>query len=99
MLDPWWNPAVEAQAVDRVHRIGQKNSVLIYRMIAPGTVEERIEELKQEKRELFSAVVGDIPDMTDWTRHFSSLDALIRLSDSPAAEAAAEAAPEREQEA
>jgi SNF2 family DNA or RNA helicase len=98
LLDPWWNPAVEAQAVDRVHRIGQKNSVFIYRMIAPGTVEERIEELKQEKRELFSAVVGDIPDMTDWTRHFSSLDALIRLSDSPAAEASAEVAPEREQE-
>ena len=61
-------------------------------MIAPGTVEERIEELKQEKRELFSTVVGDIPDMTDWTRHFSSLDALIRLSDSPAASASAEAA-------
>ncbi|MEY4272980.1 MAG: hypothetical protein RL250_1846 [Verrucomicrobiota bacterium] len=100
LLDPWWNPAVEAQAVDRVHRIGQKNPVLIYRMIAPGTVEERIEELKQEKRELFSTVVGDIPDMTDWTRHFSSLDALIRLSDSPAAAASAEAAAaEREPEA
>jgi hypothetical protein len=50
LLDPWWNPAVEAQAVDRVHRIGQEDPVLIYRMIAPGTVEERIEELKQEKR-------------------------------------------------
>ena len=98
LLDPWWNPAVEAQAVDRVHRIGQKNPVLIYRMIAPGTVEERIEELKQEKRELFSTVVGDIPDMTDWTRHFTSLDALIRLSDSPAAAASAEAAPERDVE-
>jgi SNF2 family DNA or RNA helicase len=98
LLDPWWNPAVEAQAVDRVHRIGQKNPVLIYRMIAPGTVEERIEELKQEKRELFSTVVGDIPDMTDWTRHFTSLDALIRLSDSPAAAASAEIAPEREHE-
>jgi superfamily II DNA or RNA helicase len=96
LLDPWWNPAVEAQAVDRVHRIGQKNPVLIYRMIALGTVEERIEELKQEKRELFSTVVGDIPDMTDWSRHFSSLDALIRLSDSPAAAASAETAPERE---
>ena len=98
LMDPWWNPAVEAQAVDRVHRIGQKNPVLIYRMIAPGTVEERIEELKQEKRELFSTVVGDIPDMTDWTRHFSSLDALIRLSDSPAAAASAETAPERDAE-
>lgn len=98
LLDPWWNPAVESQAIDRVHRIGQKNPVLIYRMIAPGTVEERIEELKQEKRELFATVVGDIPDMTDWTRHFSSLDALIRLSDSPAAAASAETAPERDTE-
>lgn len=96
LMDPWWNPAVEAQAVDRVHRIGQKNPVVIYRMIAPGTVEERIEELKQEKRELFSAMVGDIPDMTDWTRHFSSLDALIRLSDSPAATASAEVSPDRD---
>ena len=58
-------------------------------MIAPGTVEERIEALKQEKRELFSKVVGDLPDMTDWTRHFASLDALVRLSDAPAAAAAA----------
>ncbi len=90
LLDPWWNPAVEAQAVDRVHRIGQRNSVLIYRMIAPGTVEERIEALKQEKRELFASVVGDLPDMTDWTRHFASLDALVRLSDTPASAAAAE---------
>ena len=45
-----------------------------------------------------STVVGDIPDMTDWTRHFTSLDALIRLSDSPAAAASAEAAPERDAE-
>lgn len=64
-------------------------------MISPGTVEERIEELKQEKRELFSSVVGDIPDMTDWTRHFSSIEALIRLSDSPVT---AETAPERDAE-
>ena len=89
-MDPWWNPAVESQAVDRVHRIGQKNHVMIYRMIAPGTVESRIEYLKQSKRELFSAIVGDIPDMTDWTRHFSSLESLIRLSDTPAATASAE---------
>lgn len=92
LLDPWWNPAVEAQAVDRVHRIGQRNSVLIYRMIAPGTVEERIEALKQEKRELFASVVGDLPDMTDWTKHFASLESLIRLADTPAAEAASETA-------
>jgi SNF2 family DNA or RNA helicase len=90
LMDPWWNPAVESQAVDRVHRIGQKNHVMIYRMIAPGTVESRIEDLKQSKRELFSAIVGDIPDMTDWTRHFSSLESLIRLSDTPAATASAE---------
>ena len=45
-MDPWWNPAVENQAIDRVHRIGQKSPVFIYRMITEGTIEERIQKLK-----------------------------------------------------
>ena len=45
LLDPWWNPAVEAQAVDRVHRIGQTNTVFVYRMVTSGTIEERINNL------------------------------------------------------
>ena len=49
LYDPWWNPAVEAQAIDRSHRIGQTQTVNAYRLIAPGTVEEKIWELQQSK--------------------------------------------------
>ncbi len=58
LLDPWWNPAVEAQAVDRAHRIGQANQVFAYRLIARGTVEEKVLELQNTKRELADAIVG-----------------------------------------
>lgn len=81
LLDPWWNPAVEEQAIDRVHRIGQQKRVFVYRMVAAGTVEERIEKLKRQKRELFDALVGGIPDMSDWSQHFPSLESLIELSE------------------
>ncbi len=59
LLDPWWNPAAEAQAVDRTHRIGQDKTVMVYRMVAQGTVEEKVMALKARKAELFSAVLGD----------------------------------------
>jgi hypothetical protein len=49
LYDPWWNPAVEAQAIDRSHRIGQTQTVNAYRLISPGTVEEKIWELQQSK--------------------------------------------------
>ena len=52
LLDPWWNPAVEDQAADRAHRIGQRNPVTVYRLIAADTVEERVLELHREKKEL-----------------------------------------------
>ena len=52
LLDPWWNPAVEDQAADRAHRIGQERPVMIYRLVAIDTVEERILDLQQRKREL-----------------------------------------------
>ncbi len=58
MLDPWWNPAVESQAIDRVHRIGQKNKVMAYKLIAKGTVEEKVLELQKKKRNLFDALVS-----------------------------------------
>ncbi len=58
ILDPWWNPAVEAQAVDRAHRIGQTRPVFAYRLIASGTVEEKILELQQSKRELADAILS-----------------------------------------
>jgi SNF2 family DNA or RNA helicase len=57
LLDPWWNPAVEAQAIDRTHRIGQTRHVFAYRLIAKDTVEERVLELQQRKRELADAIL------------------------------------------
>jgi len=62
LLDPWWNPAVEAQAIDRVHRIGQKRAVNAYRFIAKDTVEEKILELQQVKRGLFQEILGEEPN-------------------------------------
>ncbi|MCB9728702.1 MAG: SNF2 helicase associated domain-containing protein [Deltaproteobacteria bacterium] len=57
-LDPWWNPAVEDQATDRAHRIGQTQPVFVYKLVAEGTVEEKILQLQESKRELFDAVVA-----------------------------------------
>ncbi len=58
VLDPWWNPAVEAQAVDRAHRIGQHRPVNVYRLVAEDTVEQKVMELKARKAALFAQVVG-----------------------------------------
>ena len=86
LLDPWWNPAVEDQAIDRVHRIGQTNTVFVYRMVTAGTIEERIQALKGEKKQLFNQVVGGHSGDFEWTKHFSSLHSLIQLSALEAAE-------------
>ncbi len=59
VLDPWWNPAVEAQAVDRTHRIGQLRQVFVYRLVAVDTIEEKVMALKARKAALFSQVVDD----------------------------------------
>jgi hypothetical protein len=59
LLDPWWNPAVEAQAIDRTHRIGQDKPVFAYRVIAKDTVEERVLELQNTKRELATAILSE----------------------------------------
>jgi len=58
LLDPWWNPAVEAQAIDRVHRIGQTRPVFAYRIVSRDTVEEKILELQESKRQLADAIVS-----------------------------------------
>jgi len=58
-FDPWWNPAVEDQATDRAHRIGQARVVTAYKLIARGTVEERILSQQSRKRETLSAVLTD----------------------------------------
>jgi hypothetical protein len=57
LLDPWWNPAVEAQAIDRAHRIGQTRRVFAYRIIARNTVEEKVLELQKSKRDLADAII------------------------------------------
>ncbi|MCD2188828.1 DEAD/DEAH box helicase [Actinomycetospora soli] len=59
LLDPWWNPATEAQAVDRTHRIGQDRTVMVYRLIAQDTVEEKVRALAQRKAELTAGVMDD----------------------------------------
>jgi superfamily II DNA or RNA helicase len=58
-MDPWWNPAVEAQATDRAHRIGQTKPVFVYKLVAENTVEEKVIELQEKKRELFESVVSE----------------------------------------
>jgi superfamily II DNA or RNA helicase len=67
-FDPWWNPAVEAQATDRAHRIGQKKVVTSYKLIACGTVEEKILNLQNRKRALTGAMLGD---EDQWVRSLS----------------------------
>lgn len=80
LLDPWWNPAVEAQAVDRVHRIGQKRTVFVYRMVTAGTIEERIQALKASKKDLFDKLIGGLGGDFDLSQHFTSLQSLIQLT-------------------
>jgi SNF2 family DNA or RNA helicase len=57
IVDPWWNPAVENQAIDRSHRLGQTKPVVAVRLICPGTIEEKIQDLQQAKKELASGLI------------------------------------------
>ena len=59
LMDPWWNPAVEEQAVDRAHRIGQTRQVMVCRLVSSGTIEEKVMDLKESKSKLFEAVMDD----------------------------------------
>lgn len=59
LLDPWWNPAAEAQAVDRTHRIGQDKPVYVYRLVAKGTIESKVLALQEKKTRLFNDVLGE----------------------------------------
>ncbi|WP_349826894.1 DEAD/DEAH box helicase [Brevibacterium litoralis] len=59
LLDPWWNPAAEAQAIDRTHRIGQTRNVMVYRMVAEDTIEEKVLALQQRKAEIFDALMDE----------------------------------------
>ena len=86
LLDPWWNPAVEDQAIDRVHRLGQTRPVFVYRLMTAGTIEERIQALKAEKKAMFDRIVGRFRTEFDLSQHFASLDSLIKLAAAPDAE-------------
>ena len=77
LLDPWWNPAVEAQAIDRTHRIGQTRPVFAYRLIARDTVEEKILQLQQRKKELAESVVS--PDQR-FLKNLTAEDLQLLLS-------------------
>ncbi len=59
LFDRWWNPAIEDQAINRAHRIGQKSQVIVTKFISKDTIEERIDKVLQEKRELFASILGD----------------------------------------
>ncbi len=84
LYDPWWNPAVEAQAIDRTHRIGQTEHVIAYRLLARGTIEEKIRKLQQAKAELARSIVQEENLAT-----VMSLDDLrFVLSEDPAEESA-----------
>ncbi len=59
LMDPWWNPAAENQAIDRAHRIGQTKHVMVYRYVAEGTVEEKVLGLQERKAELFADLMTE----------------------------------------
>ena len=78
-MDPWWNPAIENQAIDRAHRIGQKNTLTIYRPIIEKSIEEKVLALQETKKELFHDLLPD-----DGEQYFSnrvSLEDLENLID------------------
>lgn len=77
LLDPWWNPAVEAQAVDRVHRLGQTNKVMVYRMIAQNTLEEQIQKLQQSKQNQFDETIEQMDDISNFNFYLNSLSTLL----------------------
>ena len=80
LLDPWWNPAVEAQAIDRAHRIGQNKPVFAYRMIARDTVEEKILELQRSKRKIAEAILDDSAGEGQSLRDLTADDLRMLLS-------------------
>ena len=81
--DPWWNPAVERQATDRAHRIGQDKPIFVYKLVAAGTVEEKILELQARKAELAGALF-DAADISSIDLRAEDLDALFGASTTPA---------------
>jgi SNF2 family DNA or RNA helicase len=86
-FDPWWNPAVEDQATDRAHRIGQTRVVTAYRLIARSTIEEKIMALSAKKRELVANVLGADGEQTA-PKGLTRADVEALFSDDPAGDGA-----------
>ena len=81
LMDPWWNPAVEEQAIDRAHRIGRTKPIFIYRFIAQGTIEEKVRLLQRDKKQTFNQIVSDSEGASKIFDQFESLEKLINLDD------------------
>ncbi len=77
LADPWWNPAVEEQAIDRVHRIGRKGDVFVYRMIAQDTVEERVRKLQMRKKKMFNDLLGDLKDVSNHVKFIETVSDIL----------------------
>ena len=75
-LDPWWNPAIESQATDRVHRMGQQNKVFVYKLITSGTIEEKIQELQESKKQLLAEII-DIDTAAEKSLNFDEIKNLL----------------------
>lgn len=78
LMDPWWNPAVEAQAVDRVHRLGQTRTVFVYRMLTEQTIEARMQVLQKDKRALFERTVRQLEGSADVSADLHILSQLLQ---------------------
>ncbi len=76
-MDPWWNPAVEDQATDRAHRIGQERPVTVYRLVAEGTIEEKILQLHEKKRDLADSLLAG----TDVSAKLTAVDLLNLIAE------------------
>ena len=74
IFDPWWNPFVEQQAVDRAYRIGQTNSVNVYKLVTANTLEEKILNMQNEKRQNFDDIINGIPNNNNF-----DLNAILKL--------------------
>ena len=77
LADPWWNPAVEEQAIDRAHRIGRRGDVFVYRMIARDTVEDRVLRLQSRKRKLFDDLIGGLRDVSNREKFIQTIAEIL----------------------
>ena len=74
-FDPWWNPAAESQATDRAYRIGQDKPVFVYKLIARGTLEEKIQQLQHEKSRIAAGILEE--NTADWRMSEADIEALF----------------------